>query len=40
MSFELIDMMYYIKTLSFYEKPDYTFLRKKLWSALMETDYE
>ena len=40
MSFELIDLMNYVKTLSFYEKPDYQYIRKKLWGALMETDYE
>ena len=32
--------MHYAKTLSFYEKPDYQYIRKKLWSALLETDYE
>ena len=40
LSFELIDLMHYAKTLSFYEKPDYQYIRKKLWSALLETDYE
>lgn len=35
----MIDLMHYVKTLSFYERPDYIYIRKKLWNALMETDY-
>lgn len=37
---EYVDIMYYAKTLNFYEQPDYDLIRKKLWAALMETDYE
>lgn len=32
--------MNYIRTVSFYEKPDYGYLKKKIWNALLETDYE
>lgn len=39
-SFELIDIMYYIQTLSFYEKPDYQFLKKKLFNALEDHNCE
>ena len=35
-----VDILYYAKTLNFYEKPNYEMIRQKLWSALMETDYE
>ena len=37
---EYLEMFREIKSLKFYEKPDYDLLRKKLWIALMETNYE
>ena len=35
-----MDILTYAKTLNFYEQPNYDMIRKKLWAALMETDYE
>ena len=37
---EYTDLLYYAKTLNFYEKPDYNFIRKKLWAGLLDTNYE
>ena len=41
MPLELIDMLYYTKTIEFYEKPDYDFLRRLMYRCLEreEIDY-
>jgi hypothetical protein len=34
MPLEIIDLMYYVRSIEFYERPDYDFLRKLFYRCL------
>ena len=34
MPFEIVDLMYYIRSIEFYEKPDYDFVRRMFFRVL------
>ena len=40
MPLEVIDLTYYIKSIEFYEKPDYHFIRKMLYQCLERQNIE
>lgn len=40
MPLEVIDLMYYIKSIEFYEKPDYDFIRKILYRCLERESFD
>lgn len=40
MPLEIIDILYYIKSIEFYERPDYEFIRKMFYRCLEREDLE
>jgi len=36
----VIDLVYYIRTLEFYEKPDYNYIRKMLYACLEREQFD
>lgn len=37
---EVIDLVYYVRSLEFYEKPDYNYIRKMLYGCLEREQFD
>lgn len=40
MPFEIVDLMYYIRSIEFYEKPDYDFVRRMFFRVLEREQFD